>query len=114
MNALRQRQMRNMHMALLLSQGTPMVLMGEPSARCPALRHPLHSTCWLFVGKHLACSSEIDSPSSAACVHATQHQDAINAVHMIHRLHVCSVWGAARAEIGWEAISNEYVCAGCR
>jgi len=28
-NALRQRQMRNMHMALLLSQGTPMVLMGE-------------------------------------------------------------------------------------
>lgn len=28
-NALRQRQMRNMHMALLLSQGTPMVLMGK-------------------------------------------------------------------------------------
>ena len=27
--ALRQRQMRNMHMALMLSQGTPMVLMGD-------------------------------------------------------------------------------------
>lgn len=38
-NALRQRQMRNMHMALLLSQGTPMVLMGEPSSPCPAFRH---------------------------------------------------------------------------
>lgn len=28
-NALRQSQMRNMHMALMLSQGTPMVLMGK-------------------------------------------------------------------------------------
>ena len=28
-NALRQRQIRNMHMALMLSQGTPMVLMGD-------------------------------------------------------------------------------------
>ena len=34
MNALRQRQMRNMHMALMLSQGTPMVLMGEPLPSC--------------------------------------------------------------------------------
>ncbi|CAL5221257.1 g3414 [Coccomyxa viridis] len=31
--ALRQRQMRNMHMALMLSQGTPMVLMGDEYAQ---------------------------------------------------------------------------------
>ncbi len=45
-NALRQRQMRNMHMALLLSQGTPMMLMGEPSAPYSTFRHPLRSACW--------------------------------------------------------------------
>ena len=33
-NALRQRQMRNMMLALMVSQGTPMVLMGEPPACC--------------------------------------------------------------------------------
>ena len=33
-NALRQSQMRNMHMALMLSQGTPMLLMGEPLCLC--------------------------------------------------------------------------------
>ena len=70
-NALRQRQMRNMHMALLLSQGTPMVLMGGPSVPCPAFQHPLHSTCWLCARKHLACSSEFGSLSRAAGVHAT-------------------------------------------
>ena len=31
-NALRQRQMRNMMLALMVSQGTPMVLMGESFA----------------------------------------------------------------------------------
>lgn len=35
-NALRQRQMRNMMLALMVSQGTPMVLMGKP--------HPSHTT----------------------------------------------------------------------
>ena len=30
-NALRQRQMRNMMLALMVSQGTPMVLMGKPA-----------------------------------------------------------------------------------
>lgn len=33
-NALRQSQMRNMHMALMLSQGTPMLLMGQPLCLC--------------------------------------------------------------------------------
>ena len=33
-NALRQSQMRNMHMALMLSQGTPMLLMGAPLCVC--------------------------------------------------------------------------------
>ena len=34
-NALRQRQMRNMMLALMVSQGTPMVLMGNPSTPFP-------------------------------------------------------------------------------
>lgn len=34
-NALRQRQMRNMMLALMVSQGTPMVLMGPPSSCLP-------------------------------------------------------------------------------
>lgn len=36
-NALRQRQMRNMMLALMVSQGTPMVLMGIPSTPVPHL-----------------------------------------------------------------------------
>lgn len=39
-NALRQRQMRNMMLALMVSQGTPMVLMGELPA-CPAKQSEL-------------------------------------------------------------------------
>jgi hypothetical protein len=33
--------MRNYHLALMLSQGTPMLLMGEPSLIPPKARHPL-------------------------------------------------------------------------
>ena len=41
-NALRQSQMRNMHMALMLSQGTPMLLMGELLCLCslPCISSP--------------------------------------------------------------------------
>ena len=38
-NALRQRQMRNMMLALMVSQGTPMVLMGNPSTPFPPPPH---------------------------------------------------------------------------
>ena len=45
-NTLRQRQMRNMHMALMLSQGTPMVLMGDPLTFPPSISGLLqHANC---------------------------------------------------------------------
>ncbi len=46
--ALRQRQMRNMHMALMLSQGTPMVLMGELFCppRFPGAPHAMQCNAW--------------------------------------------------------------------
>ena len=44
-NALRQRQMRNMMLALMVSQGTPMVLMGPPSSCLPCILCSLCIMC---------------------------------------------------------------------
>lgn len=73
-NALRQRQMRNMHMALMLSQGTPMVLMGT-SLPCPpcllGLRVQFEHLLSLLL-QHLGCHlSGIVRPSNS--LHANCH-----------------------------------------
>lgn len=74
-NALRQRQMRNMHLALMVSQGTPMLLIGEwggqASGRllavvCLAAARPC-AACAILTICPLPCAAHSLLPSNPPC-----------------------------------------------